>query len=131
MLVTPHAVLTLLLNFAELRQGLEVTFRGLVVPPEPAFGFAGSGFLAGEPCFAVLQGVLALSLHFSEQTSLHLEMGLAVESRNLQNRAVVADGGDVVLHARVDADGCTCRYSDVLGCFLVDKGYDQAAGFQG
>ena len=104
MLVAVHAVLSLLLNFAELRQGLEVTFRGLVVPPEPAFGLAGVGCLAGEPCSPVLESCVALSLHLVEQTSLHLEMGLAVESRNLQNRAVVADGGDVVLYARVNAD---------------------------
>ena len=58
-------------------------------------------------------------------------MGLAVESRNLQNRVVFADRRDVLLYARVDTDGVFGRFPDILGYFLVDKGNDYAAGLQG
>ena len=68
---------------------------------------------------------------FSEQAAFDLEMRLAVESRNLQNRVVFADRRDVLLYARVDTDGVFGRFPDILGYFLVDKGNDYAAGLQG
>ena len=98
---------------------------------EPAFDFAGAGGLADKPCPAVLQGLVALSLHLLEQAAFDLEMRLAVESRNLQNRVVFADRRDVLLYARVDTDGVFGRFPDILGYFLVDKGNDYAAGLQG
>jgi len=101
----PHGLDARVLNFAELRQGLQVLSTGLGHPPETPFRFAVTTAVVHPAGTSVAQGGVAAALDAALQPSYGFPVLGGVDARVLPVVGLVVDHREALRHAWVDAAG--------------------------